>query len=148
MGYILGTWLGAMQTNLWSLTNLLPWSRICFMGIGKGKLNWFDPDFRINYGNWDGCDWLFAFHFLLGVFWKVKCFNQKWLHHHQLKSYSKDLLWHYSPWRNSKYAKTLLRCSSQSIISMFAANQWRQALRSKGGFFLRLLVNGSSNKSC
>jgi hypothetical protein len=28
--------------------------------------------------------------FLLGVFWEVKCFNQKWLHHHQLKSYSKD----------------------------------------------------------
>jgi hypothetical protein len=28
--------------------------------------------------------------FLLGVFWEVKCFNQKWLHHHQLESYSKD----------------------------------------------------------
>jgi hypothetical protein len=27
---------------------------------------------------------------LLGVFWVVKYFNQKWLHHHQLESYSKD----------------------------------------------------------
>jgi hypothetical protein len=28
--------------------------------------------------------------FSLGVFWEVECFNQKWLHHHQLESYSKD----------------------------------------------------------
>jgi hypothetical protein len=28
--------------------------------------------------------------FFLGVFWKVKCFNQMWLHHHQLESYSKE----------------------------------------------------------
>jgi hypothetical protein len=25
-----------------------------------------------------------------GVFWEIKCFNQKWLHHHQLESYSKE----------------------------------------------------------
>jgi hypothetical protein len=27
---------------------------------------------------------------LLGVEWEVKCFNQKWFHHHQLESYSKE----------------------------------------------------------
>jgi hypothetical protein len=27
---------------------------------------------------------------LLRVFWEVECFNQKWLHHHQLESYSKE----------------------------------------------------------
>jgi hypothetical protein len=31
-----------------------------------------------------------VFFSFLGVFWKVKCFNQKWLHHHQLESYSKE----------------------------------------------------------
>jgi hypothetical protein len=28
--------------------------------------------------------------FFFGVFWVVECFNEKWLHHHQLESYSKD----------------------------------------------------------
>jgi hypothetical protein len=27
--------------------------------------------------------------FFLGVFWVVECFNEKWLHYHQLESYSK-----------------------------------------------------------
>jgi hypothetical protein len=27
--------------------------------------------------------------FFLEIFWELKCFNQKWLHHHQLESYSK-----------------------------------------------------------
>jgi hypothetical protein len=31
-----------------------------------------------------------CFFSFLGVFWEVKCFNQKWLHHHQLESYSKE----------------------------------------------------------
>jgi hypothetical protein len=31
-----------------------------------------------------------VFFSFLGVFWVVECFNEKWLHHHQLESYSKD----------------------------------------------------------
>jgi hypothetical protein len=37
----------------------------------------------------DGIDFLIFL--LLGVKSEVKCFNQKWLHHHQLQSYSLDL---------------------------------------------------------
>jgi 3-deoxy-D-arabino-heptulosonate 7-phosphate (DAHP) synthase class II len=41
-------------------------------------------DFSLMYAIVNGC---FA-----GIKLELKCFNQKWLHHHQLESYSKDFL--------------------------------------------------------
>jgi hypothetical protein len=81
-----------LNWGIFNQTILMVIGRLWFLSffllsvIDVGQICWLLADCFA----WDNCNWLIAFQiFLLGVFWEVKCFNQKWLHHHQLESYSK-----------------------------------------------------------